>query len=53
MWRILEETRVPFDLAEADPLLKAGFDSLSLSKNDYSEIAESVKSVKAKGVKRK
>ena len=50
---ILEETRVPFDLAAADPLMKAGFDSLSLSKDDYSEIAESVKSVKVKAVKRK
>jgi arsenite methyltransferase len=50
---ILEETRPPFDLAAADPLLKAGFDSLSLSKNDYSEITESVKSVKVKAVKSK
>jgi ubiquinone/menaquinone biosynthesis C-methylase UbiE len=50
---ILEETRVLFDLAEVDPLLKAGFDSLSPSKKDYSEIAESVKSVKVKAVKRK
>ena len=50
---ILEETRVPFDLAALDPLLKAGFDSLSHSKNDYSEIAESVKSVKVKAVKSK
>ncbi len=33
---ILEETRVLFDLAAADPLLKAGFESLSLSKDDYS-----------------
>ena len=50
---ILEETRVPFDLAEADPLLKAGFDSFSPSKNDYSEIIDSVRSVKVKAVKRK
>jgi ubiquinone/menaquinone biosynthesis C-methylase UbiE len=50
---VLEETQVLFDLAQVDPLLKAGFDSLSLSKNDYSEIRESVKSVKVKAVKRK
>jgi hypothetical protein len=50
---ILEETRVPFDLAAVDPLLKAGVDSLSLSKNDYSDIGESVRSVKVKAVKRK
>jgi hypothetical protein len=50
---ILEETQVLSDLAEVDPLLKAGFDSFSPSKNDYAEIAESVKSVKVKAVKRK
>jgi hypothetical protein len=33
--------------------LKAGFDSLSLSENDYSDIGESVRSVKVKAVKRK
>jgi arsenite methyltransferase len=50
---ILEETRVPYDLAAADPLMKAGCDSLSLSENDYSDIGDSVRSVKVKAVKRK
>jgi len=50
---VLEETQVLFDLAEVDPLLKAGFDSFSLSKDDYAQIAKSVKSVKVKAVKRK
>jgi arsenite methyltransferase len=49
---ILEETRVPYDLAAADPLMKAGCDSLSLSNDDYSEIGDSVRSVKVKAVKR-
>jgi arsenite methyltransferase len=49
---VLEEPQVLFDLAEVDPLLKAGFDSLSPSKNEYSEIVESVRSVKVKAVKR-
>ena len=50
---ILEETQVLSDLAEVDPLLKAGFDSFSPSKDDYAQIAKSVKSVKVKAVKRK
>ncbi len=50
---VLEETQVLSDLAEADPLLKAGFVSFSSSKDDYAQIAESVKSVKVKAVKRK
>ena len=50
---ILEETRVPYDLAAVDPLMKAGCDSLSLSNDDYSEIGDSVRSVKVKAVKRK
>ena len=50
---VLEETQVLFELAEIDPLMKAGFDSLPSSKKDYSEIMESVRSVKVKAVKRK
>jgi ubiquinone/menaquinone biosynthesis C-methylase UbiE len=50
---VLEETQVLSDIAEADPLLKAGFVSFSSSKDDYAQIAESVKSVKVKAVKRK
>jgi arsenite methyltransferase len=50
---ILEETRVLFDIAATDPLVKEVFDSLSLPKKDYSEILESVRSVKVKAVKRK
>ncbi len=50
---VLEETQVLSDLAGIDPLLKAGFESFSPSKHDYAEIAESVKSVKVKAVKRK
>jgi arsenite methyltransferase len=50
---VLEETRVPFDLAAADPLMKAGCDSLSLSENENSDIGDSVRSVKVKAVKRK
>ena len=50
---VLEETAVPFGLAVADPLIKAGFESLSLSKDEYTQITESVKSVKVKAIKRK
>jgi ubiquinone/menaquinone biosynthesis C-methylase UbiE len=50
---ILEEIPVPFGLAVADPLIKAGFESLSLSKDEYTQITESVKSVKVKAIKRK
>ena len=50
---VLEETSVPFGLAVADPLIKAGFESLSLSKDEYTQITESVKSVNVKAVKRK
>jgi|WetSurMetagenome_2_1015567.scaffolds.fasta_scaffold10336_2 arsenite methyltransferase len=49
---VLEETPVPFDLAAADPLMKAGCDSLSLSNDDYSDIGDSVRSVKVRAVKR-
>jgi SAM-dependent methyltransferase len=48
---ILEETRVPFDLAVTDPLLKAGLGSLSHFSNDPA-LGDSVKSVKVKAVKR-
>jgi ubiquinone/menaquinone biosynthesis C-methylase UbiE len=50
---VLEETPVPFGLAVADPLIKAGLESLSLTKDEYTHITESVKSVKVKAVKRK
>ncbi len=50
---VLEETAVPFGLAVADPLIKAGFESLSLSKDEYTQITESVKSVKVKAIKRR
>ena len=33
--------------------MKAGFESLSLSKDEYAQITESVKSVKVKAMKRR
>ena len=48
---ILEETRVPFDLAVTDALLKAGLVSLSHFSDDPA-LGDSVKSVKVKAVKR-
>jgi SAM-dependent methyltransferase len=50
---VLEETPVPFGLAVADPLIKAGLESLSLSEVEYTQITESVKSVKVKAIKRR
>ncbi len=49
---VLEETKVLFEVAATDPMVKEVFDSLTLSKDEYSEIMESVRSVKVKAVKR-
>jgi SAM-dependent methyltransferase len=50
---VLEETRIAFDLAAVNPLIKTGCDSLSLSENENSDIGDSVRSVRVKAVKRK